>query len=600
METLRTDLRDELIEALNNLVAHTEEIYLNLARSYPLLLAETERSLDNSRSMISNVDDESTGETNRNGRATSIESLITQTRTLIEQGSKTFQQMHTKDGELFSALDEGIHKLSSLDDVIGNIKEDSIEMELISLNAMTVALKAGSAGRAFSYITEELKRLSSRTIALTEEITRRGEELLRVFHDFRSSLSEIKEFQERLFSELHGRLDTSFLDFQEGVHRTISVLSSISERSAGIRKPLVAVMEEIQLQDVIKQSVDHVIISLKELSASSAFETVEERLDELAFYQQLPALCHVLLEDISTKINRSLSVFRSNLAKARTIIREVERDRSGFVASRTGSDTAQGESLNALFDRSAAVLKGLLSDLSQSMAMKEQLTERSRNLMNEVFRLEDDFKSFSIVINRFHSIDIASRIEVVKQNVLQKMSGTVEEMTALIVRIERDVNESLNSIKVFIKTISATVNEFRNVFKEEELFVADFEKSIHSRYDQLFEKKNSVTDTIAGFSLFTGNFMSMFDATSGDLARLEQLIADVGTVRASLDEVKRITESEMKALLEQKGLRSWQIGSEKLQQIIQRFTIFTHKRTAGELAGFEVEGGVESGSVTLF
>jgi len=600
MEILRTDLRDELIEALNRLVAHTEEIYLNLARSYPLLLAETERSLDNSRAMISNVDEESNRESVRGGRSTSIETLITQTRKLIEEGSTTFQRMHTKDGELFSALDEGIHKLSSLDEVIGNIKEDSIEMELISLNAMTVALKAGSAGRAFSYITEELKRLSSRTIALTEEITRRGEELLRVFHDFRSSLAEIKEFQERLFSELHGRLDTSFLDFQEGVRRTISALSSISERSTGIRKPLVAVMEEIQLQDVIKQSVDHVIISLKELSASSVVETVEERLDELSFYQQLPALCHVLLEDISTKINHSLSVFRSNLAKARAVIREVERDRSGFVASKTASDAAQGESLNALFDHSAVVLKGLLSDLSQSMAMKEQLADRSRNLMNEVFRLEDDFKSFSVVINRFHSIDIASRIEVVKQNVLQRMSGTVEEMTALIARIENDVNESLNSIKVFIKTISTTVNEFQNVYKEEELFVADFEKNIHGRYEQLFEKKNTVTDTISGFSLFTGNFMSMFDTTSGDLARLEELIADVGTVRASLNEVKRITESEMKSLLEQRGLRSWEIGSEKLQQIIRRFTIFTHKKTAGDLAGFEVETGVESGSVTLF
>jgi len=600
MEILRTDLRDELIEALNRLVAHTEEIYLNLARSYPLLLAETERSLDNSRAMISNVDEESNRESVRGGRSTSIETLITQTRKLIEEGSTTFQRMHTKDGELFSALDEGIHKLSSLDEVIGNIKEDSIEMELISLNAMTVALKAGSAGRAFSYITEELKRLSSRTIALTEEITRRGEELLRVFHDFRSSLAEIKEFQERLFSELHGRLDTSFLDFQEGVRRTISALSSISERSTGIRKPLVAVMEEIQLQDVIKQSVDHVIISLKELSASSVVETVEERLDELSFYQQLPALCHVLLEDISTKINHSLSVFRSNLAKARAVIREVERDRSGFVASKTASDAAQGESLNALFDHSAVVLKGLLSDLSQSMAMKEQLADRSRNLMNEVFRLEDDFKSFSVVINRFHSIDIASRIEVVKQNVLQRMSGTVEEMTALIARIENDVNESLNSIKVFIKTISTTVNEFQNVYKEEELFVADFEKNIHGRYEQLFEKKNTVTDTISGFSLFTGNFMSMFDTTSGDLARLEELIADVGTVRASLNEVKRITESEMKSLLDQRGLRSWEIGSEKLQQIIRRFTIFTHKKTAGDLAGFEVETGVESGSVTLF
>ena len=43
---------------------------------------------------------------------------------------------------------------------------------------MTVALKSGGAGKAFSVITDELKRLSTSTIALTESITARGRELM--------------------------------------------------------------------------------------------------------------------------------------------------------------------------------------------------------------------------------------------------------------------------------------------------------------------------------------------------------------------------------------------------------------------------------------
>ena len=39
---------------------------------------------------------------------------------------------------------------------------------------------------------------------------------------------------------------------------------------------------------------------------------------------------------------------------------------------------------------------------------------------------------------------------------------------------------------------------------------------------------------------------------------------------------------------------------EKLKTIINGFTIYTHKKVAGDLGGFEVEGGTEEGEVTFF
>jgi hypothetical protein len=42
------------------------------------------------------------------------------------------------------------------------------------------------------------------------------------------------------------------------------------------------------------------------------------------------------------------------------------------------------------------------------------------------------------------------------------------------------------------------------------------------------------------------------------------------------------------------------IRSERLRAMIDRFTIFTHKKTAGEIGRFDVEEGAESGEITLF
>jgi hypothetical protein len=74
----------------------------------------------------------------------------------------------------------------------------------------------------------------------------------------------------------------------------------------------------------------------------------------------------------------------------------------------------------------------------------------------------------------------------------------------------------------------------------------------------------------------------------------------VQDIRGKLDEIKQMTRKEMEPLMKEKGVDSWEIGNQKLQSIIARFTIFTHKKKAGQIAGFEVEAGAESGTVTLF
>ena len=84
-------------------------------------------------------------------------------------------------------------------DVINNIKEGSIEMELISLNAMTVALKSGTAGKAFSFITDELKKLSAQTIKLTDQLTINGKHQLTLFEKFGKKIEFVCRYSARAF-----------------------------------------------------------------------------------------------------------------------------------------------------------------------------------------------------------------------------------------------------------------------------------------------------------------------------------------------------------------------------------------------------------------
>ena len=596
MELFSQEAQSLLLDQLNRLIGHTEEIYLSLGRQFPELLREMEVGIGMSRDagdeLLRSFTDGGDGES-------PLGRVIRELRERIEEGSTTLSDLQQRDHGLFDNLDRQIGKLEHLEEMIDRIRDDSIEMELVSLNAMTVALKAGTAGRAFSYITEELKRLSARTIGLTEEITRRGNRILGLFRTFRSSLEELESRQERIFAEFRNRLLIGFDEFRRGVEGLHDTVRAISEKSTAVRQPLTRIMEEIQLQDIIRQSIDHVIISIEELRVDTDDLSIEKQLDELAFFRTLPDLCISLLDDIAGKIRDSLDVFRRNSRDMKEIVRQVEHDRNEFVRSAT-DDHGNEESLNTLFSASGATLQELLQDLTQLLKSKEQLSLSGKQLMQEVGELEERFRSFSVLVSRFHNIDIASRIEAAKQIVLEQMHSTVDAMSELTERIDRDVNRSLEETKLFIRDSGTAIGAFSDLHRREQGFSDQFARDIRSSYDQLFAEKGRLTELIGSFSLYTGKFLSLTESTHGRMDALSQLLTDIQRLRESLKDVRNRSEQRMAELLARTGRPEWKLTDERLKDIIRRFTIFTHKQTAGELAGFQVEQGVAAGEVTLF
>ncbi len=600
MTTPHVALRERLLVSLRHVVNRSEEIFLDIGRTFPSLMSEMRRSLDNSASLVAGISGDSQAKTGGTTRNESVEDIIEDTQSDISVAGDRFQSMHAADTELFHELDANIEKLTQLETRIEAIREDSIEMELVSLNAMTVALKSGTAGRAFSHITDELKHISMLTIQRTEEVTRHGENLLETFTTFRTTLSEAGSFHEDLFGEFRERLHESFSRFSDGVTHTVSALNSIRSLSEQVKAPLALIMQEVQVQDLIKQSIDHVVISLNELEDISDTESEDQKLDELAFLRAIPDLCDGVLDDVQQKLTHSISVFRENIEHAETSMNAAEQKRKQFIRQGLDHASEQNRSLQGLFDESSQMVEKLIADLDRSLELKENLNKRSRDLLEELHQLEESFHTFDVVVSRFRSVDIASRIEVAKQVVLQQMSSTVEEMTQLTHKIEKDVDDSLSFTKQFIKQTGSIIHRFQDLSAAEAPFVRSFQSDIRASYQRLNDAKTHIESSISGFSLFTESFFDEFQAAVGQLGELEELAREINSVRDQLREVRDKAEAQMAPMLESRGLSEWKLENQRLRSIIDRFTIFTHKKVAGELGGFDVEVGTESGEFTLF
>jgi len=604
MSSIPITLRDELIEHLKVIETQTADIFMALAENLPALVKEMRESLDRSRDAIACMSDADGGGCSE---GIEISSLVEVIRSEMEESAERFQEMSQRDNALFTQLQNGINQLEGISAAITAIREDSENMELVSLNAMTVALKAGNAGRAFSYITEELKRLANRTIALSEEISRKGTDLIENFRNLESSLNDARAFQDELVSGVRTRIATGLQELEGAVHRTVSDLRGLREESMELQEPLNGMMEAIQLQDLIRQSIDHIILSLNAIRPEDQLAGPTALLDELAFSRQIPSLASRLIEDVAEQIDGSVRTFLDLTAEAERRLEELQSAQKSFLAANidtgntggTGSDD-ETMTLEERFQHASQMLQTLLEDLARSVQKKEALVGRSGTITGQVEELEAQFRTFTTLVTRFRSIDIASRIEVAKQEVLRRMGTSAEQMTALTRTIEEDVNRSLESTQEFIKSTSAIIDQHHAHFTTEARFVHDFSESVRTRYDALSRSREDVVRVVGGFSLFTDGFLRMFRTSKENGRQLASLADRIRSLTSNLDGMQTAIDQRYAEELERQELDSWTIENDRLREIIERFTIFTHKQHAGDLVGFDVEEGVEAGDVTLF
>jgi len=597
MSVIPFTLRNELIASLQSIESETGTVFLGLAETLPALVKEMNKSLERSEATLGCMSDaDGSGCTDD----LDVGALVRDTRAVMDGGSQEFRKLSNGYTTLFTDLQENIGTLETIAASIATIKLDSEDMEIVSLNAMTVALKAGTAGRAFSYITEELKRLATRTIALSEQISGRGSELISSFRDFESTLQEARSFQSQLFDNFQSRIGQSFDEFQLAVETTLAGLQELRERSVDLKKPINGMMEAIQLQDLIRQSIDHIILALEAIKPEEELQDDETLLDELSFLRSIPELAAALIDDVANQIDESVNTFLQLTNDAESRLEALERDRTEFINGRIHLHNGRDVDLEEVFETAALLMNDLLRDLEANITNKASLVERSTTITTNVEQLEEQFKQFDTLVTRFHNVDIASRIEVAKQETLRQMGTSSEQMTRLTAQIERDVDESLSTTRAFIASTDAIVARYREQYKHEAAFVSRFTKDLKEAHDALTEGRVRVTETVAGFSLFTEGFYRVFSSNTENGHRLSQLADSIRGLKAELTAMEEAIEDRYNQTLADRGIKEWEISSDRLKEIIERFTIFAHKKHAGDIAGFEVNDGVEAGDITLF
>jgi len=584
--------RTRIIESLHSLVDQTEKIYLELGRTLPDLLKELERGFSDAKNLVGYF----TAKGGSGITSGMVGDVLHDAQDVIAEASVFFTGMEEADEASFQSINGGIKNISLLDEKLQAIREDSVEMELISLNAMTVALKAGQAGRAFSVITEELKFLSTETIDSTEKLTAEGKKILELFFGYKRNIERIQKFQESFYVGFRAKLESSFENFRQGVAKIAEILIQVIDGANGTKKPLVKIMEEIQRQDIIRQSIQHVVLALSQDGSGAAETQTGDRLDELAFAALLPDLSGTLLRDVETNIKSGIDIFRENLTELRSLLESAEQEKQIFVEY---FDTGEN-ALDKMFEESIEGMSNLLTNVQKGMGDKAKLSPEGAKILDELKVLQESFEDFTSFVDRFRTVDIASRIELAKQETLRAKRETMGSLTNLAKQIGEDVKSALDIILQTTERIETTIHRFAGEVAKGSERVESLVAAIRGVYARLTQAKDFLSHAMREFSLYTGRFFTLFDELESEVGGLGTIISAIALIVGDLGNLRFQLEARRDIAFRERGVTSWTIQDSRLKEMIRKFTILSHKKTAAELGGFAIEEGDKPGELTLF
>ena len=594
----------QIIEYLEELSIKTEEIFLKLARSLPAIFREIEGGVKKANHLIKVFSKDSASNDYREEDYLIINS-IDRAETLVKDASEFFIALEEKDGKLFDAINSSIDCLAALENQFTDIKEDSIDMEVVSLNAKIAAIKAGKNSAGFACISNELRKLSTATTDYTDVLTRRGDDVLQYLTSFTKKIENIQYVQQSFYNNFRENLTSIFKNYNYEVEGLIEHLTSTICEAESIKGPLNNIMEIIQLQDIIRQSLEHVGLVLNESNIQTLSGSSEQVLDGLVFIKVLHQLCSDLLGDIEEKISKSINTFSVNIGNLRGILNKVNKDSAiskNLSCSNNEKDKTR-EELTDIVSESVETLEVLLKELKKTMQEKVGIPGDANRIITTLKHLEDGFMDSLVIVSRFYPVNINARVEVAKWDSLNQIGIATDEMSNATAKINRDMGIALQLIRETTKEIETSITSYSKGNADEITSIKDMTGRIIECYDGLTGSSEMLSDTLNSFSVYSNSFFSLLDDSELDIVSLNKITNLISDIRKTLDNSGQDVELRKNKILSEIGLDKWEVKNSKLEEIINKFTIYTHKQTAEDIAGIKIINKVEAGEageLTLF
>ena len=582
-----------ILKNLKSISDASGQDFLELSSNFPILVGE-----------LNNIKRDD-GQIANNSNIVRFEHIKEELNAILKKQEKKIQQnkeiavnFRNRNIELVNSFSSRMEVLQAMNSLIQKIKDESSEMELISLNAMVVSIKSGKEGQAFSYITSNLKQLSLRLIAQSDALIANEQSITEKISMLQSAIEDVELISNKTTNASAG--DNS--DMAQVLDGIIESLNKMFENAAEVRQPILKAMECIQMQDIIRQSLDDVILTVSKIqdeNKSSDKATLDDKLDQACFDIQLTDIAMKLLESINNKLIASIEVFKTNRDRINFILSEVEDMRQKFIKTSL-QDSNKSNSLQACINKTSDEFSKFIASFKSYQMAQEQVLDKSNVIQNSVQRIQLCFSDFFPIINNLTYVAIAQRIEVARNANINSIKSTVEYMSDLITQTDHNVQAAQDLLQDFIDNSTKQIKSFSAEAESDRKIFSAINKSKTDFINSLGKLKKNFITIVENFKVYSDDFFTAYHAIEESIENLEVLSTRLNDERAALANIHEKTIQAKTDLMEKNGITEWTIHNDLFNNFIHQFTIVSDKQTAGNVTGIDIEEGVEAGNITLF
>lgn len=577
-------ITSDILQKLQTVSTESGKDFLELSNSFPVLIKELEDTTSNGTQLqdFEQIIQE-------------LHTAVEKQSVLLERNRKFLNDFKNKNNDLFKGISDKIHLLDTIQDIILGIKDESENMEVISLNAMVVSIRSGKEGQAFSYITANLKQSSKRLIKQSDALIQYENTVQSMLKELESEIQEVNALNTQSASQ--EKVENS--EIISTATQISDTLHEMLRSSRTIKNPILKAMEGIQIQDIIRQSLDDILLAVEKIHEPDSSLSPEKKLEQFTTNKKLLQLSVRCLNGVKKNLDSSIELFTTNRNTVNKTLSDLEDSRTGFLNGVNGEESAL-KVLHSCINKTIENFNMFTHLIQSYQQIQSNVLKAVKNIQDSVSEMSACFTAFGPIISNLQYVAIAQRIEVARNEAISSIKDTVEHMAQLIAQTQENVQTAQNQLQDFTDTCNSEIKKFLDASSRDDknFYTVSKEKdAFASKLDKIYY---ALDRAAANFSVYSPDFYTNYTSISGAIDRLHGLSRLIIDTQQGLQHLLDNTERERNALITNHQLEDTGIHNLDIIEFLNHFTITADKQEAGSLAGIAVSHGATSGDITFF